>query len=399
MTAAVQPGGAAADRFGGRLRVAAADRPFVIALLAALAAFLLPLPAWLLDGALALLISFSAFVLMAALFAPRPQDFAGFPALLRNAALAQLCLNLATTRGIVLQAGQGPDAAGRIVAAFDGFLSGSGLVVGLAIGVLLMTTLFLIARAGKVRDKIGGTPEKLLVAAGLGVPLLAALDLVGGGLLLAARSGLPLPAVVPDTARLATADGLALLLPLLLLALALVAMDRKLRRVTAPTIATPATAISAAGDPATAAAAAEAPSPLAEALRVDPVRLELGFGLLDLLDENGAAALGKRIEALRRQLAADKGIVLPALRIRENLQLPTFGYRFCIREIEAVQGRLRPQKLRICDPRGRAVELPGEPAEAPDGGLPAKWCEPALQADADRLGYRVATPLDVIAEQ
>jgi flagellar biosynthesis protein FlhA len=145
---------------------------------------------------------------------------------------------------------------------------------------------------------------------------------------------------------------------------------------------------------------AEAPPPPAEepistALHIDILRLELGYGLLPLINgERGR--LTEQIKALRRQLAADMGFVMPAVRIQDNMQLGANTYVIRVKEIAAGRGDLRPQRLLIMDPRGDAIALPGEATKEPTFGLPAMWVDEALREDALFKGYTVVDPGTVI---
>lgn len=358
------------------------------------------MPSWLLNIGLALTISFSAFILMAALFVRQARDFPSFPTVLQIACTAQLALNLATTRAIVLEAAGRPEAVGGILAAFNGLLPSSPTLAGLILSPILVSCLFCglrLIQAGKG----AGDDAQFLSIATLALPALFVVDTLGGGLSASALGGLPFTLVLPSVAQLAMSDALAFFLPLALVALAFGAMAGEPRQAPAAfqeQLQAEATAMPS--------APAQASTPVLThgvTHGVDPIRLELGFGLLKLLaptpgnPESGTAQLNRQITALRRQLSSEMGLVLPALRIRENLELPTNDYRLCLREIEAARGSLRPQKLLLCDPRGEAVELPGEPATDPLSDLPAKWCDSALRADAARQGYHAATPLEVIA--
>ncbi|MGH6915088.1 MAG: FHIPEP family type III secretion protein, partial [Geminicoccales bacterium] len=116
-----------------------------------------------------------------------------------------------------------------------------------------------------------------------------------------------------------------------------------------------------------------AEEPISNALQIDNVRLELGYGLLPLINNQGGQRLTDQIKALRRQLAQDMGFVLPSVRIQDNLQLPANSYVLRVKEIEAGRGDLRPNRLLVMDPRGDKIALPGEETSEPTFGLPALW--------------------------
>jgi len=149
-----------------------------------------------------------------------------------------------------------------------------------------------------------------------------------------------------------------------------------------------------------AAAQAAAPppaqeEPIASALQMDILRLELGYGLLPLISgEKGR--LTEQIRALRRQLASDMGFVMPAVRIQDNMQLGANTYVIRVKEIVAGRGELRPQHLLVMDPRGDSIPLPGEATKEPTFGLPAVWVDDALREDALFRGYTVVDPGTVV---
>jgi flagellar biosynthesis protein FlhA len=146
------------------------------------------------------------------------------------------------------------------------------------------------------------------------------------------------------------------------------------------------------------AAAAQPPAeePIANALQIDYLKLELGYGLLPLINDNAGFRLTDQIRALRRQLAADMGFVMPSVRILDNMQLPSNTYVVRVKEVEAGRGDLRPHMLLVMDPRGEPVTLPGEPTSEPTFGLPATWVDSGMREEASFRGYTVVDPTTVI---
>jgi flagellar biosynthesis protein FlhA len=147
-----------------------------------------------------------------------------------------------------------------------------------------------------------------------------------------------------------------------------------------------------------AAAAAPAPSeePIGHALAIDPLRLELGYGLLPLIGEAGGPRLTDQIKALRRQLAGELGFVMPPVRIQDNIQLPANTYVVKLKEIETGRGELRPNQLLVMDPKGDKIGLPGEETTEPTFGLPAKWIGENLREEASFRGLTVVDPATVL---
>ncbi|SNS89347.1 MULTISPECIES: flagellar biosynthesis protein FlhA [unclassified Azospirillum] len=146
-------------------------------------------------------------------------------------------------------------------------------------------------------------------------------------------------------------------------------------------------------------AAAPAPAaeePIATALAIDLVRLELGYGLLSLINTEAGHRLTDQIKGLRRQLAGEIGIIMPAVRIQDNLQLPPNTYLIRIKEIEAGRGDIRPNMLLCMDPRGDRISLPGEATTEPTFGLPAMWIDMAYREEALFKGYTVVDPPTVL---
>jgi flagellar biosynthesis protein FlhA len=135
--------------------------------------------------------------------------------------------------------------------------------------------------------------------------------------------------------------------------------------------------------------------PISQAMKIDMVRLELGYGLLSLIN-NDNRRLTDQIKSLRRALATDMGFVMPAVRIQDNMQLPANSYAVYIKEVEAGKGDLRPNMLLVMDPRGEEISLPGERTKEPTFGLPALWIDPSNREEALFRGYTVVDPPTVI---
>ncbi len=135
--------------------------------------------------------------------------------------------------------------------------------------------------------------------------------------------------------------------------------------------------------------------PISEQLRIDLIRLELGYGLLSLAG-GGQARLTEQIKGLRRSIAAEMGFVLPPVRIQDNMELPAEAYAIRVKEIAAGRGELRPTRLLAMNPKGGLPELAGEPTQEPAFGLPALWIEPADKDQALFRGYTVVDPASVL---
>ncbi|ADU12287.1 flagellar biosynthesis protein FlhA [Asticcacaulis excentricus] len=155
-------------------------------------------------------------------------------------------------------------------------------------------------------------------------------------------------------------------------------------------------------DPAAAAAALEAApaapteETMAETLAIDDVKVELGLGLLGLINDNDGRKLTDQIKALRRTLAQEYGFVMPFVRLMDNMRLPTQGYAIRLKEMEAGAGEVRLGQLMVMDPSGRQVELPGEHMKEPAFGIPATWIDNALREEATFMGYTIVDPATVL---
>lgn len=137
--------------------------------------------------------------------------------------------------------------------------------------------------------------------------------------------------------------------------------------------------------------------PISSALKIDMLRLELGYGLLSLINNpRDGKRLTDQIKALRRQIAGDMGFVMPSVRIQDNMQLDANTYVIRSKEIEAGQGDLRPNMLLVMDPRGEEITLPGEKTTEPTFGLPAMWIDEQNREEALFRGYTVVDPATVI---
>ena len=138
-----------------------------------------------------------------------------------------------------------------------------------------------------------------------------------------------------------------------------------------------------------------AEAPISDTLRIDMIRLELGYGLLSLAGGD-TPRLTDQIKGLRRSIAAEMGFVLPPVRIQDNMQLTADAYSIRVKEIEAGKGELRPTALLAMDPKGGVPDMPGEHTREPAFGLPAIWIDPAAREEAMFRGCTVVDPPSVL---
>jgi flagellar biosynthesis protein FlhA len=147
-----------------------------------------------------------------------------------------------------------------------------------------------------------------------------------------------------------------------------------------------------------AAGEAQAEEPIAASLKMDDLKIEIGYGLLPLVNgENGQDRLTEQIKALRKQLAGELGLVMPSVRILDNVQLDSNTYIIRIKEVEAGSGQVFPNAVMAMDPSGGQVQLPGQHLTEPTFGLPATWIDQSLREEAQLRGYTVVDAPTVIS--
>jgi flagellar biosynthesis protein FlhA len=134
-----------------------------------------------------------------------------------------------------------------------------------------------------------------------------------------------------------------------------------------------------------------------EMLPVELVELEVGYDLVGLIDGAQGGELVERVAAIRRNLASELGLIVPAVHIRDNLRLKPGAYRLMISGNEIGRGELRVNRLLAMDPAGNAGNIAGEDVREPAFGLPAKWIAVGDRDQAESLGYTVVDPATVAA--
>ncbi|NLH79890.1 MAG: flagellar biosynthesis protein FlhA [Phyllobacteriaceae bacterium] len=145
-------------------------------------------------------------------------------------------------------------------------------------------------------------------------------------------------------------------------------------------------------------AAAPKEEPISETLRMDDLKIELGYALLTLINgPEGSDRLTEQIKALRRQIAGDIGFVMPPCRLLDNVQLQPNEYVVRIKEVEAGRGTVFPNLFMVMDPEGRQIDLPGTHTTEPTFGLPATWVDPSLKEEAAIRGLTVVDPATVLS--
>ncbi|HET7910986.1 MAG TPA: flagellar biosynthesis protein FlhA, partial [Pseudolabrys sp.] len=141
-----------------------------------------------------------------------------------------------------------------------------------------------------------------------------------------------------------------------------------------------------------------ADEPIAAALKIDDLKVELGYALLPLVNApDGSDRLTEQIKALRRSLAVEMGFVMPAVRLLDNVQLDANTYVIKIKEVEAGSGKVWAGQYMVMDPAGGQVKLPGTHTTEPTFGLPATWIDASHKEDASMKGYTVVDAATVLS--
>jgi flagellar biosynthesis protein FlhA len=130
---------------------------------------------------------------------------------------------------------------------------------------------------------------------------------------------------------------------------------------------------------------------------LDPISLELGYGLIPLVDKDQGAELLDRITRIRKETALDIGLVVPRIRIIDNMRLEPSEYCLKIKGVEVGRGSLRLGSYMAINPGKVKEEVPGEPTRDPAFGLPALWIAEEDRDQAERAGYTVVDPPSIIA--
>ncbi len=147
-----------------------------------------------------------------------------------------------------------------------------------------------------------------------------------------------------------------------------------------------------------AAKTAEPEETMASILKMDDLKIEIGYALLPLVNgENGQDRLTEQIRGLRRNLAGEMGFVMPSVRLLDNVQLEANQYIIRVKEVEVGAGTVYTNAVMVMDPGGGQVDLPGQHTVEPTFGLPATWVDVALRDEAQLRGYTVVDASTVIS--
>jgi flagellar biosynthesis protein FlhA len=145
---------------------------------------------------------------------------------------------------------------------------------------------------------------------------------------------------------------------------------------------------------------AESPTstdPMKDLLQIDPIELEVGYALIPLVDERQGGDLLDRISMLRKQAAVELGILIPPVRIRDDIRLPSNEYVIKLRGSEMARGEVMPRFLMALNTGTVISPIEGIDAVDPSFGMPARWIATNRRADAEAYGYVVVEPSTVVA--
>ena len=272
--------------------------------------------------------------------------------------------------GIIIGVAQQSLSFGEAARTYTLLTVGDGLVTQVPALIVSTAAGLLVSKAG-----VSGAADKALMKQLSGYPQALGMS-AGVMLVLAMLPGIP---ILPFLALGGGAAALAL-------------SARKNKR------AATAAAAHAAAAPAAAAAANAADEPISTALKIDDLKIELGYALLPLVNgPDGTDRLTEQIKALRRSLAIEMGFVMPSVRILDNVQLEANTYIIKIKEVDAGTGRIWPNQFMVMDPGGSQVDVPGIHTIEPTFGLPATWVDASLKEEASLKGYTVVDAATVLS--
>ncbi|WP_298944997.1 flagellar biosynthesis protein FlhA [uncultured Campylobacter sp.] len=480
-------------------------------IIAILAIIIVPLPSAVLDFFLALSISISVLIILIAVYVPKPTDLSTFPTLILIITLFRLSLNIATTRMILSEGHNGPDAVSEIISSFGQFVVGGNYVIGVIVFTILVLINFMVVTKGSTRvsevqarftlDAMPG--KQMAIDADLNAGLIdektarerreaiigeanfygamdgsskfikgdavagiiiTIINIVGGFLIGSFQYGLDMATSAQNYTILTIGDGLVSQIPGLItstataiiitraskddenfaegsltqllgeyktllivgfilfifalvpglptlslgfISLLFLSMGYIMKEVKEGKINLTAKAQSASstqGEEEGPAApkppkkseeeiAREEEAKINDILKLEILELDLGYGLLKIAETD----LIERIRAMRRNIAAQLGFLMPKIRIRDNLQLPPNEYRFKLKGIVIGQGEIYADKFLAMDSGLVSDNIEGIPTKEPAFGLDALWIDASVKEDAILSGYTIVDPASVIS--
>jgi len=474
-----------------RLNPSALSIPLLVLLI--LSMLVLPMPPFLLDVLFTFNILVSLIVLMVSIGVTRPLEFSSFPSILLLATMLRLALNVASTRVVLVEGHNGPDAAGKVIESFGHFVIAGNYLVGVIIFAILMIINFIVVTkgAGRIsevmaRFTLDAMPGKqMAIDADLNAGLIdqdtakrrreeisqesdffgsmdgaskfvkgdaiAALiilfiNVVGGIIIGVTQHGLSFKSAGQTYVLLTIGDGLVAQIPALFLSLATAIIVTRVT--TSQDMATQAkdqlanpTALFISSGILTAlgmvpgmpsfvfltlalvsaglgylvmrdrgrsteqaavekaAAAADAPKELDwdDVDTVDVVGLEIGYGLIPLVNTETGGQLMNRVKGVRKKLSAELGYLVQPVRIRDSLNLDPDSYRIIINGVTRGKGEIKRGRELAISPGKVYGSVEGIATKDPAFGLDAVWIDPSQRDYARTLGYTVVDGATAIA--
>ncbi len=476
------------------------DIMMVVALMGIIVAMVLPLPAFALDILLTLSITVGILILMVSVYLMKPLDFSSFPTVLLIVTLFRLSMNIATTRLILLNGDQGPQAAGHLIQSFGQFVVGGNYVVGIIVFVILVLINFMVITkgAGRVaevsaRFTLDALPGKQMsidadlnsglitesearlkrkeisreadfygamdgaskfvkgdAVAGI---IITIVNVVAGFIIGVVQKGLSAGEAAEIYTILTVGDGLVAQIPSLLISTAagvivtragsteemgeeiigqLFRYAKALKIVgiilllmglvpgfpllvfwffgaifvylgtkESSNLEESGAKSGDKGKSSEAQAATQNAEPpkneIEQMLSLDLLELEVGYGVIPVVDSSQGGELLDKIMSIRKQFASDMGIIVPAIHIRDNLELQPDEYVFKLKGVEIARNKVYSDKFMLINSNNEPVPVTGENTTEPAFGLPARWINAADKEKAVSLGFVVVDPATVIA--
>jgi flagellar biosynthesis protein FlhA len=448
-----------------------------VAVIAVVMLMIVPLPTLLLDLLLSIDIGLAVVLLLTAIYVRQPVEFSVFPSLLLLLTLIRLSLNVAATRLVLLNGGDGIEAAGHVVMAFGQFVVGGNFVVGVVVFLVLIAIQYIVINHGAVRisevtarftlDALPGRQmaidsdlssgaitdvearerrDRLRREAdfygamdgairftqrdALAAVLITAVNIVAGLIIGVWQHDMDLATAAETYTILTVGEGLVTAIPALLVSMAgglittraaaeshlgeevavqLLARSRPLGVAAGVltilalipglpklSLLTVAAILGAAAYAVRTRPAADvtpdpaAPGDAAEpAVGVDPLGVDVGYALVGLVDERQNGTLLTRVRSIRKQIAAETGLIVPPVRIADNLQLGPRGYSILVKGVEVARGDVYPERLLAINPGSVTRPIEGTQTKEPAFGLPATWIAQDQRDAASAAGYTV----------
>jgi flagellar biosynthesis protein FlhA len=449
-----------------------------VAVMAVVLLMIVPLPTILLDLLLSIDIGLAVVLLLTAIYVRQPVDFSVFPSLLLLLTLIRLSLNVASTRLVLLNGGDGVEAAGSVIMAFGQFVVGGNFIVGVVVFLVLIAIQYIVINHGAVRisevtarftlDALPGRQmaidadlssgaitdveardrrDRLRREAdfygamdgairftqrdALAAVLITAVNIVAGLIIGVFQHGLDLATAAETYTILTVGEGLVTSIPALLVSMAgglittraaaeshlgeevavqllersrplgiaagvltFLAMIPGLPKLSFLTVAAVLGAAAyavrtrptddVAPESATTSTDAQEPT-----VTVDPLGVDVGYALVSLVDERQNGTLLTRVRSIRKQIATETGLVVPPVRIADNLQLGPRAYSILVKGVEVARGELYPERLLAINPGSVTRAIEGTQTKEPAFGLPATWIAQDQREAASAAGYTV----------